>query len=113
MLAFAYTLIGHRNKFQPRARACVFLGYSPEVKGYKLYDVESKQVFISRDVIFQEEIYPFHTVVKADQLVDPFPDLVLPIPSLTTHQDASHNGPGYIYVSLSEAQQTDSSTPEL
>ena len=48
------------------------------MKGYRLYDVQSKQIFISRDVIFHEEIFPFHTVVASDKLVDPFPDLVLP-----------------------------------
>ncbi|KAK0595997.1 hypothetical protein LWI29_011853 [Acer saccharum] len=51
------------------------------MKGYKLYDVQSKQIFISRDVVFHEEIFPFHIVVPSKHLVDPFPDLVLPVPA--------------------------------
>lgn len=74
---------------------CVFLGYPSVVKGYKLYDVVTKQIFISRDVIFHEEIYPFHTVIDKDQLIDPFPYLVLPIPIQTTPQDAYTDAPGH------------------
>ena len=41
-LAFASTLLAHRTKFQPRTRVCVFLGYPPSTKGYRLYDIQSK-----------------------------------------------------------------------
>lgn len=50
------------------------------IKGYKLYDVVSKHIFLSRDVVFHEDMFPFHTVVEADHLVDTFPDLVFPVP---------------------------------
>lgn len=57
-LGFVSTLTAHRNKFQPRAKLCVFLDYPSAVKGYKLLDVTSRQIFLSRDVIFHEEIFP-------------------------------------------------------
>lgn len=56
----------------------MFLGYPPGIKGYRLYDIESKRIFISRDVIFHEDIFPFHQVVGPKEVVDHFPDLVLP-----------------------------------
>ena len=52
------------------------------MKGYKLYDIQYNQIFVSKDVIFHEEIFPFHAVVTSNKLVDPFPDLVFPISSL-------------------------------
>lgn len=57
-LAFA-TNISRNDKFAPKAKKAVFLGYAINNKGYKLLDVESKLVFVSRDVIFFEDIFPF------------------------------------------------------
>ena len=34
-------------------------GVSLWSKGYKLYDLNEKKLFLSRDVVFQEEIFPF------------------------------------------------------
>ena len=31
------------------------------IKGYKLYNLDSKTVFLSRDVVFHESIFPFHS----------------------------------------------------
>ena len=87
-LAFTSILNTHRTKFQPRSRS-VLLGYPPGIKGYKLYDVQNKQIFISKDVIFHEEIFPFHTVTNSDKLIDPFPDIVMPKPSLLSAKEFS------------------------
>ena len=77
-LVFSSTLSADRTKFQPRARTCVFLGYPQGIKGYRLYDVVNKEVFVSRDVVFHENIFPFHSIYSQEGLVDPFIDLVLP-----------------------------------
>jgi hypothetical protein len=37
----------------------MFLGYPFQQKGYKLFDLHSHLVFISRDVVFHEFIFPF------------------------------------------------------
>jgi hypothetical protein len=46
-------------KLEFRSKRCVFLGYSSCHKGYKCLDVATGQVYICRDVVFDENIFPF------------------------------------------------------
>lgn len=48
-----------RGKFDPKAIECVLFGYPDGIKGHKLWNLKGKCFFISRDVIFEEEIFPF------------------------------------------------------
>ena len=44
-----------RQKLDPKAREAIFLGYGTETKGYRLCDINTKKIFLSRDVIFDEQ----------------------------------------------------------
>lgn len=43
------------SKFAPRTKKCIFLGFPPGIKGYKLYVMLSQSIFVPRDVIFHEK----------------------------------------------------------
>lgn len=47
------------KKLQFRSKRCVFLGYSNSHKGFKCLDPSEGRVYISRDIVFDENIFPF------------------------------------------------------
>jgi hypothetical protein len=49
----------NKHKLSFRTKICVFLGYSFRHKGVKCLDVTTGRVYISRDVVFDENIFPF------------------------------------------------------
>jgi hypothetical protein len=62
-VCFVHTPTHPRGKLDPKARKCIFLGYSPTQKGYKCYDPQSRKMFVSMDVTFWEtkSFYPLST----------------------------------------------------
>nr|GMD70186.1 uncharacterized protein LOC109179345 [Ipomoea batatas] len=56
---------------------CIFLGYPNGVKGYKLYDLKTREVFISRDVVFYEENFPYKAIHSSNSQ-DAHPKVILP-----------------------------------
>lgn len=55
----------------------MFIGYPFNVKGYRVFDLHSHYIFISRDIIFYESVFPFHTSVSTPSSTT---DLPIPLP---------------------------------
>ncbi|KAM1079184.1 hypothetical protein ACFX2B_013776 [Malus domestica] len=44
-----------RHKLQESSNKCIFVGYGTNEKGYRLYNLKTQKINLSRDVIFDEE----------------------------------------------------------
>jgi hypothetical protein len=58
-LCYAHNQGKRGDKFASRSKKCVFVGYPHGKKGWKLFDLDSKTYFVSRDVNFFENEFPF------------------------------------------------------
>ncbi|MCI11309.1 hypothetical protein A2U01_0032409, partial [Trifolium medium] len=58
-LCYAHNQGRKGDKFASRSRKCVFVGYPHGKKGWKLFDLDTNTYFVSRDVDFFEDEFPF------------------------------------------------------
>lgn len=72
-LAFSANPKVTTDKLEPRGIPCVFLGYHPSQKGVRLLNMLTKTVFVSRDVKYREDIYPFNKTSQTSVYLDPLP----------------------------------------
>ena len=64
-LAYALVSMKQCRKLDDKAVKCIFVGYSAESKGYRLYHPQSKHILISRDVVFVEDaMHPLLSCTK-------------------------------------------------
>ena len=65
-IAYMHVPNEKRRKLDPKSEKCVLVGYSYEQKGYKCYNPRTKQVRVSRDVVFDESAVRNSTKQKED-----------------------------------------------
>lgn len=65
---FAHIYDHERTKLDPKARKCVFLGYSPTQKGYKCYFTETYKYYNSMDfTFFESQPYFFQNSLQEEK----------------------------------------------
>ncbi|KAF7811683.1 Retrovirus-related Pol polyprotein from transposon RE1 [Senna tora] len=47
------------------------VGYAPNCKGYKLFDIENEEIFVSRDVHFYENVFPLKGSASSSNVTVP------------------------------------------
>ncbi|GKU93759.1 hypothetical protein SLEP1_g7327 [Rubroshorea leprosula] len=87
-LCYAHNHTKNCGKFDSRASKCVFIDYPYGQKGYKVYDLETNQIFISRDIVFYEKIFPYASIYNYKDCVASPCSGITP-PNLETHFLAS------------------------
>ncbi|CAM8890517.1 unnamed protein product [Rhodiola kirilowii] len=58
-LCYMTNITPGKTKFDTRVISCIFLDYAFNQKGYKLYDPQENVTYVSRDVKFFEDIFPY------------------------------------------------------
>ena len=73
-LCYVSTSSKNRHKFQARSRPFLFLGYPAGFKRYKVMDLDTNAISVSRNIIFHEDIFPF-TCSEPDLHHDLYPNV--------------------------------------
>ncbi|MFS7989377.1 putative RNA-directed DNA polymerase [Helianthus anomalus] len=63
------TILNNSDKLSFNAEKCVLIGYSNTKKGYKLWSLDNKKEFFSRDVKFYENVFPYKSNRAVNQEV--------------------------------------------
>ena len=73
-ICFVHTPDNLRQKLDPKSQKAIFVGYPTNTKGYKVYDLESKNFMRSGNVLFYKnkfhsfEIFDKETVLEQDDV---------------------------------------------
>ena len=65
-VAYVQNLVHKNNKWSTKVLKCVFLGYSPTQKGYKVYNPLTQKYLVSKYLVFDERTFYYQSTVKKD-----------------------------------------------
>lgn len=65
-LMYSTTLKRQRLKLDSRAKTCIFLGYKTGTKGFIGYDLVTHEIFLTRDAVFYETVFPYYQLNMQD-----------------------------------------------
>jgi hypothetical protein len=91
----------------------VFICYSPLHKGVKLLDISTGSVYISRDTVFDENVFPFASLHPNVSVLLKKKILLVPSSTSNSHESA-HNCNDHVVpiVSITNVEQEDAAPEE-
>ncbi|KAL1216653.1 Retrovirus-related Pol polyprotein from transposon RE1 [Cardamine amara subsp. amara] len=126
-LCYSHNQAHKGDKFASRSRKCAFVGYPYGKKGWRLYDLETKDFFVSRDVIFYEDHFPFiitasvleHGINDEDELWAPLYNTQIleeenwasPVQGPQRVSDTAHLNPSVAEPSIESSSSSSQTTP--
>jgi transposase InsO family protein len=75
-ICYLHVLKESRSKLESKTKQCIFLGYDDQSKAYRVYDPIHKRIYISQDIIFDEQHFGFNFLQTATSL-QPEPPIFL------------------------------------
>jgi len=58
-LCYAHNKGRQGDKFAPKGKKCIFIGYPYGRKGWKVFDLEIRESYVSRVIHFIENVFPY------------------------------------------------------
>lgn len=96
-----FIMASNVNRLSPRGLPCVFLGYPQTQKGYKLLDLKTNKLFVSRNVQFYKTIFPYRLFHKTTQQeAQTFHDSNLSLPDLCDDEYHIEDAPEPIHTDV-------------
>lgn len=92
LVSCALVKISTHNVFSPRSIPSVFLGYPHNQKGYKLLNIQTGTMYVSRYVMLYENVFSFLKIEQPSQSLfnaSPFVDDFIIVP--LSHENSSEN----------------------
>ncbi|GAA0154749.1 hypothetical protein LIER_37957 [Lithospermum erythrorhizon] len=68
-LVFHSNTLPHNGKFDHRTSPGIFIRYPPGQHTYKIFDLATKKVVVSRDIFFHEHLFPYSADFKKSPLI--------------------------------------------